>query len=472
MLRDQEIYVISNRDTRALQILDLWLDFIETEEVLPLFEKRAREYAVHTLSNTDWSAVPHDIAAIARNGKFATFETFENLEQYTETLQWLLERNEKGQLLRAYDYLLKMLNAGFGLVDPDELLHSLIQFTNNAPYLSIAFVRIGDWSSLSNKLQSDLISFAADLLEKITLSVSTVLDLAVEPFKFVLSQITYLTLEGLGKICEKIALTVHVPEIALDLLLGALEPECSRLLVGRPRAAQHFFRSMSGIAIDHIDEASQSRISPELFDLKRTRKEQLVRSNMRIDAPSSTPFRIQDHVRLIVGTPPSNSLINEKYSMDALVETSEPGRVTFHCLHPLPSFVEECSWKAQNCGSFVTSKAMMDAVTLFAQDETDVNRRLLGASNAEPTSNNNAGSYVLRDNLNDSQNEAVRVSLDSPLTCLWGPPGRSLGRNLVVLSEESSRYWKNLHGRRSPRRAPKRRIDATNFNDCTDSQCR
>lgn len=41
-----------------------------------------------------------------------------------------------------------------------------------------------------------------------------------------------------------------------------------------------------------------------------------------------------------------------------------------------------------------------------------------------------------RSDLNQSHNQAVRVSLEDPLTCLWGPPGTGKTHTIVVILPE------------------------------------
>jgi hypothetical protein len=48
-------------------------------------------------------------------------------------------------------------------------------------------------------------------------------------------------------------------EFALDLLLGVLQPNVARLLVGNPSAVQRFAFSLFGIATDHLDKVSSLR---------------------------------------------------------------------------------------------------------------------------------------------------------------------------------------------------------------------
>ncbi|KAL8657463.1 MAG: hypothetical protein Q9226_001892 [Calogaya cf. arnoldii] len=53
-----EVYVISNRDASSMHVLDKWLDFIDTREVMPLFEKQEQIYRLSDIRDVDWSKEP------------------------------------------------------------------------------------------------------------------------------------------------------------------------------------------------------------------------------------------------------------------------------------------------------------------------------------------------------------------------------------------------------------------------------
>lgn len=205
--------------------------------------------------------------------------------------------------------------------------------------------------------------------------------------KKVFSQIQSMSSNMFAELIELIALTVRSPDLALSILMECFEPESARLLDGVDSLiVDNFTHNLIGIALDHIGEADESAKDREdLLTLKLKPKQAegnaVVEATFRIDSPGGTPER-SAHVRLTVANRPANSPFQKPYSIDALVVSSEKGTASFRCLHPLPPYFEQCSWRLTSCAPFVTTTAMFSAVKAFAQDlETccSIWMQLLGA---------------------------------------------------------------------------------------------
>ena len=394
------------------------------------------------MSNIDWAVEPDNLRKIAKLHDFSPLGTFDSLTQFTNVFDWLWNRGEMGILRSVFEHLLsQVIGGGDSVAAQTCMIQAMVRFLAKAPPMAITFFKLPEWASLHPRFRDTLMKSTPNLLNALVLAANEAQELIVEPFRRILSQTQYLSLASFAELVELICLTTRSPSIALDILLGSLELESSRLLVGRPTAIRHFTKNLIGVALEHIDEANESSVKrDDLLELKIGDEENIVRSRLRIDSIKSRPLAQSDHVRLKTASSPSNSLTTRLYTMDALVKTSDRGSVTFQCFHPVPQFVEDCSWEVNNCGSFVTSKSMFDAIkslAIEAEERCYIYKQLLGLPvNCNSSSEHHDNLYSPRQDLNDSQNEAVIASLNNSLTCLWGPPGTGKTHTIVVILQE------------------------------------
>ena len=435
-----EIYVISNRDTRALQVLDQWLSLIDTQEIMPLFDKSEREYALPTMNGVDWSSTPGFICDIARDAQLSNLDHLQKPAELVKLLEWLLSHGQKAMLRKIFEHLLSSIMDSLCQNSKAFVVETMVDFLQKQPPLVISFTRLGSWAQLPMPIQRVLNGRATDLLKAIIAAANDMQILVVKPFQYVLAQISHMPLLSFSSLVEDISLMVRSSDITLDLLMGCLEPHGARLFTARPKIVQYFIKNCIGIALEHSDEANESRsVREDLLNLNLDRKTGLVRSHVRIDSHASIRFSANDHIQFTPSTLPTNSLEPNSCSIDALVESAEPGSVTFRFLHPLPSFLESCSWRVKHCGSFVTSKAMFEALNNFVTAPGQfcgIQHRLLALSDSVSMDETNWEASVLqRNDLNQSQKDAVLAAMHSPLTCLWGPPGTGKTYTLAVIIE-------------------------------------
>ena len=563
-----EVYVISNRDTTSMQVLDKWLEFIDTREVMSLFEKQDQIYRLADMKDVDWNSEPEYLQRIARDGDLTVLDRMgdipltgirqisepqpgipnssrrqrrrhnhqsqsvtgahspvskrdtvpyqcsnapqhlgtsraesrptTNAEHVSDVINWLLHHNQKVKLREIFSYILKAIASGSWHNQTTLLLGTMIGFLKRAPYLVVTFLDLGSWSNLPAPVQSFLNHRSLEILEAFPLVANEMQTFVIEPFRTFLTQVRHISLSAFGSLIRHICLVVCYQETALDLLMGALELESSRLLVGRPSLVNYFVANLIGIALEHIDEAKDSRaVREDELQLKFESAPGMVSSRLRIDSHSKVRFAVNDHVQLTATSLPTNSLETRPYTMDALIERAEPGKVNLQCFHPLPLYMEDCSWKAKNCGSFVTSQAMFEALDKFVtapEEYCHIQDQLMGFGSADPSlasvaignrhegieatlanggplgsvaspqeAAQNWGSQGMgspqlvtpgksasashsddttaphelkRVDLNDSQNEALQAALSSSLTCLWGPPGTGKTHTVAVILEE------------------------------------
>ncbi|KAF5685686.1 NAM7-nonsense-mediated mRNA decay [Fusarium circinatum] len=433
-----EIYVISNRDVASMRNLDLWLEQIDTTETMPLFSEEPRDYSVLSLRNTLSHSDPSWLVDIVRGNDISALTQLESVEHYQQVFQLARKAGDKQFLVRCFkDILSNMVKAA---VDSKDLLNAMLQVLAVEPTLAITLTPFLA-SSRSDKKPDLVILLEASLLpilRAFILSANTMGQLILEPFKSILSAITpgSLSLVDLATLLELAALTIRSTDLALDLFLVCLQPNVSRFMVSDTKVTDYLLRNMIAIALDHVEEAGNvAKRQQGLYELRlspKDKKENLVEIDFRIDT-TGTPKK-GSHVRLTTASLPSNMLVGNNYSIDALVTMSETGRARFECLHPLPPYFKECSWILEDCGPFVTSKSMIDALKdlcVYQEDCCGVASIICGLSSPHIPRPDHSFSRIER--LNDSQNQAIKLALHSSLLCLWGPPGTGKTETIVEM---------------------------------------
>ncbi|KAJ8126162.1 hypothetical protein O1611_g7476 [Lasiodiplodia mahajangana] len=433
-----EVYVITNRDVKSMRSLDLWLQYIDTEERMPLFNEEPKEYAIPDPATLDLSGEPEYIPHII-NEDFSILNDIDSLEDLLYAFTWLQKHNAKGLLFQSISHLLSEIDEPeANALAPTAILDAVFVSLDRNPFLSTAFAHMGSWNELPEELAVKIENKSSDILRGFILSANDAQELVLRPMGMVFSQIESMSSSTFAELIELVALTVRSSSLALDILLECFEPESARLLCGLDTLiVNNFKHNLIGIALDHVGEADENaKIREDLLALKLDPKQMdgnaVVEATFRIDSPGGTPERAA-HVRLTVANQPTNLPLQKPYSMDALVVSSEKGTAKFRCLHPLPPYFEQCSWRLTYCAPFVTSNTMFSAVKDFASNPEICCpnwMQLLGAPSSPFTPPPIA--YDAQDELNSSQNSAVEATLMHPFVCLWGPPGTGKTQTIVA----------------------------------------
>ncbi|KAF9778792.1 hypothetical protein IL306_003256 [Fusarium sp. DS 682] len=422
----------------SMRNLDLWLEQIDTTETLPLFSKEPKEYSVPNRNDLLSPSDPPWLVDIVSRNDLSALTGLDSIDHYKPVFRSAQKANDKSFLLGCFEYILS--NIGSTSVDPKELLNAMLEVLTNAPTIAVAFTSFLS-SSRTDKDEDLVMLLEASLLpilRAFILSANTMGQLILEPFKAILSAITpgSLSLGDIADLVQLSTLTLRSTDLALDLFLDCLQPNAIRFMVADPEINNHLLRNLIGIALDHIEEANKvAKKQQGLFELKlspKDKKGNLVEIDFRIDA-TGTP-RTGSHVRLTTASLPSNIFVGNNYSIDALVVSSETGRARCECLHPLPPYFAECSWILEDCGPFVTSKSMIDAVRdlcTYKGDCCGVADIIIGLPPPALPAPERAHSKIER--LNESQNQAIKLALNSSLLCLWGPPGTGKTETIVEM---------------------------------------
>lgn len=438
-----EIYIISNRDVSSMQALDLWLEYIATGEKMSLFSQEPREYATAKMEDLLPSSAPEGVAQLVRQQDLEALALLDSVEDFTLAIDLLLDLNQKQFLLACFDYLLQ--NPEVLGVDPCPVLHTMVKCLTKAPFLALSFGK--PWKdNFNDEVLAVLEVSVTPILRAFILSATSAGELVVEPLKAVLSNMpdTSLSISEFVRFTELVSLTARSPDVAMDVLLECLGKESGRMLFGPSKAIDQTVKSLLGIALEHIAEATGEEIRQreELFELNFVSEDDegcaSVDVAFRIDAPGTTPEN-SSHLRLTVATLPASVHVGRKYSIDGLVTRSQQGSVRIRCLHPLPPYFEHCSWRIENCGPFVTAKTAFDAVcTLATEREQCCGIAGLLLDLPGPALPLDLGltapqNWHAVEKLNVSQNAAIGAALESSLVLLWGPPGTGKTETIVEM---------------------------------------
>ncbi|KAF4447211.1 hypothetical protein F53441_9259 [Fusarium austroafricanum] len=434
-----EIYVISNRDVSSMRNLDLWLEQIDTTETLPLFSQEPKEYSVPNRSDVLSSSDPSWLVRIVKHNDISLLTRLESVDHYQRVFTSVQRANDRGFLLKCFEQILN--NMDDTVVDAKNILNAMLETLITQPALAIAFTPFLS-ASRTDKDQDLVELLEASLLPIIRafiLSANIMGQLILEPLKGILCNISpgSLSLSDMADLLEFAALTIRSTDLALDLFLDCFQPNAPRFMTEEAQVYKYLVRNLMAIAVDHIEEANaEAKRLPGLVEVKLSPKDKdnsLVEIDFRIDA-TGTPKQ-GSHVRLTTASLPSNVLAGANYSIDALVFFSETGRARFKCLHPLPPYFAACSWILEDCSPFVTTKSMIDAVKdlcIFKEDCCGVADIIFGLSSAISVPRPEA-TYSKITKLNESQNAAIHLALNSHLLCLWGPPGTGKTETIVEM---------------------------------------
>jgi hypothetical protein len=425
-----------------MQLLDQWLTYVDTDQVLPLFETQEVEYRIPKLQNTDWSGYSALVVAVVRDGDFTSLRNLHCVDDLRVIFGLLNTYDEKEYLHRTVSEVLDLIRGSLRFhLDMKLTASILLQYLPEAVYLVAPFLQSQAWEIHKPALQEILDDIGPTICRHLVLAWRNLGHLVRYPFVLILRELKRISFQQFADLVELIALTIESTEFALDLLLGVLEPEAPRLLVGRPTEVRQFASSLFGIALDYIEEASSPpKVKRDTLKLRTQGFDEgytVTQSTIRVDSDLCGQLKTGDHVLLVVSNPPQNALLTKAYSMDAIVIAFDAGSVTFRCLHEPPSYVRECAWNITLRGSFVTSKTLIDAVTLFYSQHDvccKIYDQILGKPHKGQTKLMDVELSNKRDSsLNESQNDALAASMKFALTFIWGPPGTGKTHTITVI---------------------------------------
>jgi hypothetical protein len=137
--------VISNRDVASRNVLDQWLHYVDTKEVLPLFESLELDYKTPKLEALDWEGVPELLRSVCRDNNLSSLRDITNIAEMQSILDILKEHNEKTRLRDVFCQLLSLEAGAMLHVDGQLVALSLLQYLPHATYLTPAFFQSQTW---------------------------------------------------------------------------------------------------------------------------------------------------------------------------------------------------------------------------------------------------------------------------------------------------------------------------------------
>ena len=146
----QELYVISNRDVRALRALDLWLESVDTLQIIPNFPDDQPSYSLPSLDGIDWKPYSDVICQVARHKDYnMVLEATQ--PQLLELLQFCWKYDPMDVVAEVYGHLVgaKPTGSGSVLPCPPERVQTLVEYLHFKPSMAIHFSRLCPWSSHS-----------------------------------------------------------------------------------------------------------------------------------------------------------------------------------------------------------------------------------------------------------------------------------------------------------------------------------
>jgi len=436
-----------------MAVLDHWLHYIDTEEILPLFSKPHKDYVTHKFSGVNWNdpAISQTALGIARDSNLSMIQTLSSLDEIRQVLKLLELCDDHQHVQSVYTALLALeANAPQENAARSDFAQLLVRFLRTAPYLIPLFFLSKTWVRQKEALQEVFVTLVPALLKELVLAGSTFQYAICQSFHLLLHNLQQLSIPSLAELVELIALTISDSELAMDLLLDCLEPETERLLACSATESEQLTKCLVGIALKHIDMISGDKMpatSPIQLELAGIGLDgyQIIKVVLRLDA--HRPAQVGDHVRMRPSQPPQNAPHQNMSAVDAIVIGSDGDTTSLRCLHRLQSYAENCLWEIIGCRSFVSCKAEFDAVTLFYSQKVEcckIYATLVGQSSDQIQLSQKPRPFKRDVTLNSSQNAALEAAMSHYCTFIWAPPGTGRIRTMVAVLDQLQVHFKHM----------------------------
>jgi regulator of nonsense transcripts 1 len=153
-----------------MNYLDQWLQYVETEDVLPLFEKEELEYRLPKLDNVNWEDYSANVVMVVRDRSLAHLKQIDAMADIQTIFQLLLGHDEKAYLREVYTHLLNLEACGSLSCNSEALASMQLGFLLQAPYLIPTFLQSQTWRKHKENLEYELERHGPALLSQLVLA--------------------------------------------------------------------------------------------------------------------------------------------------------------------------------------------------------------------------------------------------------------------------------------------------------------
>ncbi|KAF8709476.1 AAA domain, partial [Rhizoctonia solani] len=468
-----EIHVISNRDKVAQEFFDLRFSHVQTENVLPRFEREIKTYVPKSVKdlrvsressedlNTSWAK--EQIKELFSLEPLDFLEEIKAIEdiKLEDLLQLAWTHN-------AHDYAFYVFEvmASRAPEDPSKL-GSLQHWLGVDPAMVYALLKVymkqeGD-SNVLRELDEVIVKSIVSSANTYSISAP----MTIERLRHAVNALTF---REFSEIMWLTACSVRSLVLAADIL--ATLTEVRTAVSSQSPSLEYAHRHLWAVCLDRVEDANsecpcddtgrprRQRQAPAKVPLKSTGEERVVDAQVRVDSPSHV--RLHAHVRLQAASQPeSGTDPRGRPIMDGVVSGIRKGELRIHLFHTAPVDFGNIEWYLYPAGDIVTSRAMLDSVVklqMHPNYSTALHHLITGEEtiySADPASSDESevelesgdeakgtpeepqkdwsidDTGINWDRFNESQKSAI-LSVSYPLSLVWGPPGT--GKTTVVVT--------------------------------------
>ncbi|KEP53488.1 RNA-dependent RNA polymerase [Rhizoctonia solani 123E] len=464
-----EIHVVSNRDRVAQEFFDLRFSHVQTEKVLPRFEREIKTYVPKSVKDLRDSSVDGESWAEQHIRELFSLEPLDFLEEMRaiedEKLEDFLQLAWTHNAHAYAFYVFEVMSSR--AAEDQNKLGTIQHWLGIDPAMVYALLKVYMEQSEDSNIfrQLDEVIIKSIVASANTYSISA--PMTIERLR---PAVTALTFKEFSEIMWLTACSVRSLTLAADILATLTETRSE--VSSQSPALEYAHRHLWSVCLDRAEDADsecpcddtgrprRQRNAPPKVPIKATGEDRVVDAQVRVDSPSHA--RLHAHIRLQAASQPERGTDPRgRPIMDGVVSGIRKGELRIHLLHTPPIDFEDIEWYLYPAGDIVTSRAMLDSVVKLQShpsQSTAIHHFITGDEDVQPTvtessEDSESGSddegeitetpkepprdWTLDETgidwtrFNESQKSAI-LSVQYPLSLVWGPPGT--GKTTVVVT--------------------------------------